>query len=102
MNAVVQAVTPSSVKPNQILISGRIDGVRDWEGQDSSGYVSKVRLPAASEYDSAAVVEVSSRRKLGREGEEIKVLCSVGGWIKRGTGAKGPYEIVNMRLTAVE
>lgn len=102
MNAVVQAVTPSSIKPNQVLIAGRIDGVRDWEGQDSSGYVSKVRLPAASEYDSAAIIEVSSKRKLGREGEEVKVLCTLGGWIKRGENARGKYEIVNMRLTAVE
>lgn len=102
MNSAVQAVAPAMIKPNQILVMGRIDGVREWEAQDSGGYVTKVRLPAASEYDSAAVVEVSSRRKLGKEGEEIKMLCTLGGWIKRGKGEKGAYEIVNMRLTAVE
>lgn len=104
MNAVVQAVAPSSIKQNQALIVGRIEGMREWDGADSSGYVTKVRLPAPDEYSSAALVEVSTKRKLGKEGEEIKVLCSVSGWLKRGVSlvTKEPYEIVNMRLTAVE
>lgn len=102
MSSVQAVAAPASIKANEVLVSGRIDDVRDWESGDSAGYVTRLRLPAADEYSSAATIEVSSRRKLGKAGEEIRVHCRLGGFLKRGKGQNGSYELVNMRLTVIE
>ncbi len=94
----VAAVPAAKVEANQVLVQGRVEDVREWESGDTSGYVTTVKLPAADQYSSAATVEVSSRRKIGKGGEEIRILCNLGGFRKRVNGK----DFVNMRLVAVE
>jgi hypothetical protein len=91
------------VSVNHVVVAGRVERFRDWESDSgTSGYVTIVKLPAPDEYSSAQTVEVSSRKKLGKQGDEIKQLCRLGGFLKKGRGDNGPYEFVNMRLVAVE
>lgn len=90
--------------PNQVLIMGKVVSFRDWESDDgSSGYVTRLRLPAASEYESAHTVEISSRRKLGKQEDEVKLLCRITGFVKRGKNQEGKaYDLVNMRLVGLD
>lgn len=103
MAETVKAVPNSSPVVNQAIVLGKIIKVREWKGENTSGFATRVKLPVSDEYESSPTIEISSHRRLGREGEEIRQLVKVDGFLKRGTKESGDkFEIVNNRLTAIE
>jgi hypothetical protein len=63
----------------QVLVTGRVDAVRRYDGKTST----RLTTPAADSYSRPQVVEVRSKQTLGRAGEEISVVCKVGGYTRK-------------------
>lgn len=64
---------------SEVQLMGQVRDVRkheDW-------VYTRITLPAESPYESPAVVEVRSKKRLGQPGEEIQVSARVGGYLKR-------------------
>lgn len=78
MNAEVRPIPAQnqSLKPNQIVIIGRLDHVSKFEGK----FDHIVTLPAADEYSKPSVVRLSSSVKLGDLDEMVKCLAFFNGW----------------------
>ncbi len=78
MNAEVKPLSTQtqSMKPNQIMLIGRLDHVVKYEGK----FDHIITLPAADEYSKPSVVRLTSSTKLGDPDEMIKCLAEFNGW----------------------
>jgi len=101
----VTPTTPTSLKPMQVFIKGKIEAKRKHE----STWYTRLITPAADEYSRPQVVEIRSKQKLGDAGEETTAVCKLGGYSRkpfrvtdRDTGESTTVTPVDMTLDAVE
>lgn len=69
----------ASVRPMQVAIKGRIENSRIYEGKRYT----HVMTPAADAYSRPQLVEVRSKKKFGEKGDEVTVICALGGFARR-------------------
>jgi len=67
------------IKPNQVMVFGRIEHFDRYEGF----YFSRVMSPAVDAYSRPQVLRIRSKASLGRKGEEVKALCQLGGFTRK-------------------
>lgn len=60
----------------KVLFRGKVDSFRVHEGS----HYTEILTPAEDEYSRPQVIEIRSKRRLGRPGEVIEVLCRAGGY----------------------
>lgn len=65
-----------SIKPGQVYLMGRIDNVE----RMNSLFYTRLVLPAPDSFSHPGVVLVESKDRLGQAGDDLKVLCQVGGY----------------------
>jgi len=88
MNAPATAAVPSinpATKPGHVLIQGRCQQVR----KAGQSMLHLVTLPAPDEYSSPATVEIIASSRFADGGEDVKVLCRIGGY-RRTYDARDP------------
>jgi hypothetical protein len=102
MNA---AVSPAKIGPMQVLIKGRIDGVRRHE---KTTYT-RITTPAPDPYSRPQTVEVRSKQRLGQPGDEVAQLATLGGYARKPfrstdkeTGETTMVTPIDMTLDAIE
>ncbi|GAQ30846.1 single-stranded DNA-binding protein [Ralstonia insidiosa] len=88
----VGAAKPNTVKPMQVVVRGRIESTRSFEGTRYT----RIMTPAADAYSRPQVVEVRGKQRLGERGEEVTVLCNLGGFQRK------PYRVTNKDTGEVE
>lgn len=102
-----QASAPAAktLKPNQVLVGGKILATR----VNNQQIYTHVVLPAPDEYSSPAHIEIVSTRRIGNAEDQILQLCTVGGYlgkqfdsIDKDTGVKSSRRPVIVTLRAVE
>lgn len=78
MNAEVKPLhaQAQTVKPNQIIIVGRIDSISKYDGK----FDHIITLAAVDEFSKPSVLRLSSSEKLGNTGEITKCLAVFNGW----------------------
>jgi len=78
MNAEVKPLPQQtqSVKPNQMVIVGRIDHISKYEGK----FDHIITVAASDEFSKPSVLRLSSTDKLGSVGELVKCLAYYNGW----------------------
>ena len=78
MNDAVRAIPTQSqsMKPNQIMLIGRLDHVSKFDGK----FDHIITLPAADEYSKPSVVRLAATEKLGAVDEMVKCLACFTGW----------------------
>lgn len=99
------APTSSKVMPMQVLIKGKVEAVRRFDGKRYT----RIIIPAADAYSRPQVVEVRSVSKLADVGEETEVACRLGGYTRKpyrvtdkDTGETSMVTPVDMTLDAAE
>ena len=76
-----QEPAQAGLKMGQVLISGRLAGVRSISTRQGRKWLHKVQLPAPDEFTSPSVVEVRGDEKLGeRVGDVIRCKAQLGGY----------------------
>lgn len=107
MSAVLSTPPVSTLRrdPMQVLVEGRIEYSSRFEGKTTSRIIS----PAADRYSRPAITAVRSKSSLGTAGDEVSVLCRLGGYTRKAFRAtdKDTGEVkfvtpVNMTLDAIE
>ncbi len=106
MSAVpVSSISQSKSIPMEVIVKGKIDARRRYE---SSTYTRMI-TPAADAYSRPATVEIRSKGKLGEVGEEVSVVCKLGGYSRKpyrvtdkDTGETSMVIPVDMTLDAIE
>jgi hypothetical protein len=107
MSADPKAVTAltAQAKPMQVVIAGRVQKVRRNEGKTYT----VVLAPAVDSFSRPTPLEVRSKQRFGEIGEDVKVVCVVGGYGKRPyrytdkeTGETRMVEPIVMTLDLVE
>ncbi|WP_303679331.1 single-stranded DNA-binding protein [Ralstonia mannitolilytica] len=88
----VGAQKPASIKPMQVLVRGRIEQMRSFDGTRYT----RIMTPAPDAYSRPQVVEVRGKQRLGEKGDEVTVLCSLGGYQRK------PYQIKNKDTGEIE
>ncbi|CAJ0724412.1 MULTISPECIES: single-stranded DNA-binding protein [Ralstonia] len=88
----VGAQKPASIKPMQVLVRGRIEQMRSFDGTRYT----RIITPAPDAYSRPQVVEVRGKQRLGEKGDEVTVLCSLGGYQRK------PYQIKNKDTGEIE
>ncbi|TBW60233.1 single-stranded DNA-binding protein [Burkholderia thailandensis] len=85
---------PSQVKPMQVVVRGRIEAQRSFDGVRYT----RITTPAADQYSRPQVVEVRGKQKLGDRGDEVTVICMLGGFQRKAYQFKDKDtgEIVNV------
>ncbi|MFJ2989650.1 hypothetical protein ACIPF8_17430 [Collimonas sp. NPDC087041] len=68
------------LRPNQAVIVGRIDNVRQFEVQGKRTFETRVIQAAVDQYSSPSAVAVMSHTKLGNPGDDVQALVSVAGF----------------------
>lgn len=98
--ASLAATEAPRLKPNQVFCKGKIEAVEDNKGDT---VYTTVVCPAADAYSSPAVVQIWSKRRIGREGDEVSLLCQIGGYRNKFTTRDNKEVVgVRMHLVAVE
>lgn len=99
------STTQATIKPMQVYVQGRVESVRQHEGQRYT----RILTPAPDAYSRPQTVEIRSKQPLGPKGDEVKVLAQLGGYTRKPfeTKDKSTGEIikvipVDMTLDAVE
>lgn len=90
---------------NRVTIFGKIVNVKPLEKDGkSTGYATRLSLPAADKYSNTQTVEVVTAQKLGAKGEEITVECELRGYIQRNTNKETgeEFEFARTWLKVVE
>jgi len=82
MNDVVSPLNAGKPAPMSCLVIGKIEATHRHENKTYT----RVICPAADEYSKPQLVNLRSARSLGRPGDFVDVLCTVGGYARR------PYE----------
>lgn len=68
---------PSSLAFNNVHLQGKITNVRNYENK----FYTQLITPAADSYSKPSSFEVSSTSQIGTIGQEVKMLCSLSGYI---------------------
>ena len=76
MSEIKTPVSPLALKPNQMLVMGRLDRVSKYENR----FEHVVTTPAPDEFSKPSVVRIQAASRLGDVGEMIKVSCHFNGW----------------------
>jgi hypothetical protein len=71
--------------PMEVLIKGKIDNRRRYE----SSWFTRFITPAADAYSRPSTIEIRSKNKLGDVGEEMTVICKLGGYTRK------PYKVTD-------
>ncbi len=82
MNAPLASIAPASfAKPKlmEVNILGKVDSIRRYDGKTFT----RVLTPAADAYSKPQVLEIRSDKKIGDRGEEVTVLCRIGGYTRK-------------------
>lgn len=87
-----QGQKATSIKPMQVFVRGRIEQSRSHDGTRYT----RIMTPAPDAYSRPQVVEVRGKQKLGERGDEVTVLCALGGYQRK------PYEFKNKQTGEVE
>lgn len=108
MSAEQSKVAPLSsqqLKPMQVLISARVTKVRRHDGKTYTNLLA----PAKDSFSRPTPLEVRSKQRFGEVGEDVRVVCEVGGYGRKPyqftdkeTGETRTVEPVVMTLDAVE
>ena len=69
-------------------LRGRIDYVRSITSRGQRAFRVLLKLPAPDEFSSPSTVEIRSLERFGNVGEDVSVICEVGGF-PRSFEAKG-------------
>lgn len=103
-----QEPAQAGLKVGQLLISGRLAGVRSINTKQGRKWLHKVALPAPDEFTSPAVVELRSNEKLGEQvGDTIRCKAQLGGysrsfsWNDKDTGEPRRGDAVTMTLDVI-
>jgi hypothetical protein len=75
-----QPAAKPAMKPNQSVIVGRIDSVRQFEVQGKRTFETRVIQPAPDEFSSPTAVGILSLNRIGGTGDDVKVLVNVAGF----------------------
>lgn len=73
------ATNKPTIKPMQVLIMGRVESVRSHDGTRYT----QILCPAADAYSRPQVVEVRSKQPIGPKGDEVRVVCQLGGYSRK-------------------
>jgi hypothetical protein len=89
---------------NKAMICGRIDSVRSYPTQNGDRYETRVIQPAADEFSSPSSVGITSKKRIGAKGDDVKVVVDVAGFKDSFTDKKTGEVIQTARnvLYAVE
>lgn len=106
MSAVPNTPSPSARQmPMQVLVVGRIEHSSRFEGKTTARIIS----PAPDPYSRPAVVAVRSKSSFGSVGDEVSILCRVGGYTRKAfratdkeTGEVKNVTPVDITLDAIE
>jgi hypothetical protein len=105
MNAPVSAMPlPTSLKPGQVLVVGRLSVVK----KIGQIFAHLIVMPAPDAYSSPATVEVISKTRQGQPDEDIRLLCRLGGYrrsyksLDRETGESRQVVTADNKLFVVE
>lgn len=97
--------TPQTIKPMQVMVHGRVEASRNHEGVRYT----RIITPAPDAYSRPQTVEVRSKAPFGAKGDEVKVLCQLGGYTRKpfdfkdkATGEIFKVTPVDMTLDAVD
>jgi hypothetical protein len=89
----------------QVLIVARVEKLRRHEGKTYT----RVLVPAPDAFSRPTPLEIRSKQRLGEPGEDVRVVCTVGGYSRkpyqftdRTTGETRKVEPVEITLDAVE
>lgn len=92
MSAVPQEISRPQLKPGQALLVGRISDVK----RTDKAVYTIVQTPAPDSYSSPGNHEIMSTRMIGKPGEDVRVIVSLGGYRRNYTDKHGE------RQTAVD
>lgn len=76
MTTTTETAQASRIKPRQTLLVGRVEQV---ELVNAVRYTTII-CPAHDQYSSPEIITIRSKRPIGAKGDEIRQLCSVGGF----------------------
>lgn len=71
--------------PMHVMVRGRIEKSRLYEGKRYS----QIITPAPDAYSRPQIVEVRSKARLGDAGDEVTVMCTLGGFSRK------PYKVTD-------
>lgn len=74
--AAVAQLQAAQIKPGQTFIIGRCTLAR----KAGESFLHLVVLPAADEYSSPATVEIISKQRFAAAGDDVRILCRIGGF----------------------
>lgn len=101
----VSPIASKALAPMEVVIKGRIDAKRSHDGTRYT----RILTPAPDAYSRPQTVEVRSKANLGDRGDEVTVLCKLGGYtrkpfrsVDKETGETAMVTPVDMTLDAVE
>jgi hypothetical protein len=98
-DAASKVVNLPRTEANRVTIFGKIVNVKPLEKDGkSTGYATRLSLPAADKYSNTQTVEVVTGQKLGAKGEEITVECEIRGYIQRNTNKETGEEFEYSRI----
>ncbi|MFZ6648895.1 single-stranded DNA-binding protein [Undibacterium sp. TJN25] len=65
--------------PMRVFVKGRIEETRQYEGNRFT----RILTPAPDAYSRPQVVEVKSKGRLGQKGDDVSVVCALGGYQRK-------------------
>jgi hypothetical protein len=99
MEAVKEAAkVAGSINVMQVIVRGRIEASRTYEGKRYT----HIMTPAADAYSRPQLVEVRSKARLGEKGDEVTVVCVLGGFSRKPYEAKDKSTGEVVKITPVD
>ncbi|MFZ6813347.1 single-stranded DNA-binding protein [Undibacterium sp. Rencai35W] len=71
--------------PMRVYVKGRIEQSRLFDGSRFT----RIITPAPDAYSRPQVIEIKSKQRLGEKGDEIAVVCALGGYQRK------PYQVTD-------
>lgn len=90
--------TAQTLKPMQTLVHGRVEAVRTHDGVRYT----RVLTPAPDAYSRPQTVEIRSKQPLAPKGDEVKVICSLGGYTRKPFEMKDKQSGEIIKITPVD
>lgn len=109
--APVSAIRPNNnpIPLNHVMVSGRISmKPRRYKTKEGQMYSHIIKLPAPDAFSSPQTVEINALKSLGEKGEDVVVLCVIGGYGRsydytdKSTGEVSNVSTADIRLYAKE
>lgn len=100
----IQSQPQQSIKPGQVLITGRLTAFK----RAGQLFEHLIVIPAPDPYSSPATVSVLGKSRLGDQEQDVRVLCRVGGYRRsfnstdRETGEVRKVQTADNKLFVVE